>query len=357
MSSTIELFDGPKWYLQTWWPSESWASRQESLLRMLAVSHRENLDVVPLINCLAAEHRGRYRRTLQLLAQRIHSGHSLVVALEQTPDALRDEEVLALRLASHSGTWSATFKQLLSYRQSDASVKGSPQQGTWFYWVWMCVIVFLVITLIIALIVPTFQKMAEEFGLGLPTAFKQLIYFSRGTVGWLLPLVVGLAIWFSFFRYPRRLFERKVAPRISRQAVQRQLVGVLRMLATTVEAGKPLAGALSTLARHHFDSSMRNQLLFARNEVEQGEKFWQSLAKVSLLSAAEAKALTEAPSPAVQAWTLRQLATQKLLVADRKTANVVSLIEPLITLFFGGMVLWVCFSLFAFLTQMISSLS
>ncbi len=113
---------GPAWYTQPWWGGDTLLVRQYTLLRVLAVGNRERLDIVPLIFCLASEHHGYYRRLLTMLATRIQGGSSLVAALEQTPDALSDEDVLALRLASESGTWAQTFNELLELRQEDLRV-------------------------------------------------------------------------------------------------------------------------------------------------------------------------------------------------------------------------------------------
>ncbi len=127
------------------------------------------------------------------------------------------------------------------------------------------------------------------------------------------------------------------------------------MLAIALDAGRPLTGALSTLARYHFNRTLRSRLLYARNEVEQGADTWQGMAQSRLMGKREADALSEAPSSPVAAWTLRELARKKFVTASRRTAALSILIEPALTLLFGGFVLWVCLAFFQYLVQFISS--
>ena len=106
-------FRGPTWYVSTWF-GDGLATQQRSLLRMLSVAHRERLEMGPLIHCLADEHRGRYRWRLRRLAKLLESGTPLVEALEQTPDALDDDTVLALRFGSQTGALASTFEMLIA---------------------------------------------------------------------------------------------------------------------------------------------------------------------------------------------------------------------------------------------------
>ncbi|MEQ1830333.1 MAG: hypothetical protein ABL921_30530, partial [Pirellula sp.] len=50
---SVFLRKGPAWRLTSVWPCESRASMRESLIRMLAIAHRERLDVAPLVENLA----------------------------------------------------------------------------------------------------------------------------------------------------------------------------------------------------------------------------------------------------------------------------------------------------------------
>ena len=79
----------PGWLATPWWPGDTLRVKQRSLIRILALAHREHLDPQPLIKNLAKGHRGRYRRRLNRLYRRIDSGTPIPKALETS--ARRDQ--------------------------------------------------------------------------------------------------------------------------------------------------------------------------------------------------------------------------------------------------------------------------
>ena len=145
---------GPTWRTATWWPGETRSAQQRSLLRILSVAHGERLELTPLVENLADEHRGSYRRSLRRLARRLSSGTPVVEALELTPDVLSDSAVLAIRFGAQTGTLSSTYQQLLEARPLDLS----PQQASFrhlvFYWIVPIAVLFGVFALVMLLIAP-----------------------------------------------------------------------------------------------------------------------------------------------------------------------------------------------------------
>ena len=129
---------------------------------------------------------------------------------------------------------------------------------------------------------------------------------------------------------------------------------MLQLFASAVEAGRPLPGALSTLARYHFDKHVRQKLLYARNEVEQGVEVWKSLADADVVSPEEGEALARAATASVQSWTLRRLVGWKLATLDGRNAIMLAFLHPILVLVFGAIVLLVCYALFGFLTNFIT---
>jgi type II secretory pathway component PulF len=349
---------GPTWYITTWL-GDSLATQQRSLLRVLAVAHQERLELAPLIQCLAEEHRGRYRRLLKRLAQRIQTGSALVDALEQTPDALDDDTVLALRFGSQSGTTQAAFAMLLSRDAASETERSRNVTQTWVYWAALACSIAFLLTVMMVLIAPTFKKMFFEFGLNLPTPLRILIAicdgFAHYAVLWILLGIVIIGLFWS--STVRRFFRRQLAPMFVQPMAQLRKSELLKLLAIGVDSGRPLAGSLSTLARYHFDPRVRQRLLFARNEIEQGVESWQGLTEAELLTQQQSVAVATAPTNEIRAWILQQLATGMQKAAQRKTSIGFALLQPVVVLAFGAVVMFIFISFFSVLVLMISSLS
>lgn len=348
---------GPTWYVVTW-VGDGIGIQQRSLLRLLSVAHREQLEIAPLVQCLADEHRGRFRRRLRRLAKHLEAGTPLVEALEQTPDALDDDTVLALRFGSQSGTLQATFDSLLP--ENDLANSLNKSRGHfWSYWVVLSISIGIVLIFMMAIIVPTFKKMFEEFGLELPYPLRILIVICDALANyapiWILAIIALCGLISS--SAVRRCFRRTVAPLVIQPHALRRTAELLKLLALSVEAGRPLTGALSTLARYHFDGRTRQRLLFARNEIEQGVDSWNCLAEANILTLQQANALASAPSNQIRAWILRQFACAKVNTAERRLNIGLAIAQPLAVLFFAAIVLFIFISFFSVLLLMISCLA
>ena len=348
---------GPTWYIVTFF-GDKLAIHQQALLRLLAVAHREQLETAPLVHCLADEHRGRYRWRLRRLAKHLDAGTPLVEALEQTPDALDDDTVLALRFGSQSGALQATFESLLPENQISSNLNKS-NRHVWAYWIILSISIGLMLLFLMAVIAPTFKQMFQEFGLALPAPLQVLIAICNALANyaafWILGLITicGL-LWSSA---ARRFFRRTIAPLVMQPLALKRTAELLKLLALSVEAGRPMTGALSTLARYHFDGRVRQRLLFARNEIEQGVDSWNCLAEANILTPQQAYALASAPSNQIRAWTLRQFASTKVNSAERRLNIGLALAQPIVVLLFAAIVLFIFISFFSVLLTMITSLS
>lgn len=350
---------GPKWYLSTWWPGESLDSMQYSLLGLLAVAHDERLDPKPLIAALADEHRGRYRRRLRLLAKRLDSKTTIVPALEKTPYGLSDSVVLSLRFGSQSGTLGQTYEQLIENEKPLVGESRTTQGNARGYWAVMAGAMALILTFYMFFIMPTYKKMFDEFELTLPIVLRRLLILLELVSSNLLLVVLACFAlgWLVWSYRSRRFFRREVADRLFGRSSLLRSSQLLWMLSVAVEAGRPLAGSLSTLAKYHFDKKIRQRLLSARNEVEQGVPAWTSLVDAKIISPEEFQALSGAANSRDQAWTLRRIAKVKHEIANQRVLVRTAFINPFVILIFASVVLWICFSLLSVLANLISKLA
>lgn len=350
---------GSSWRIARWWKRDLRNVPELSLLRMLAVAHRERLDVRPLISNLASEFRGAARRRLSRLCRRLAEGVPLIDALEQTPDVLRDEDVLSLRFASGSGTLPQTYAELIERAQSRSTGAAAQVRQALKNGIVLAIVFSLLIAFQMTFISPTFEKMFEEFGLSLTPVYLALIH----TTDWiakylpLLMLLVLLSLGFNWFVRPIRHLRRWFELRPLRASAQLQRAHLLRMLAQASDAGRSLPSSLSTLARYHFSRNTRVKLLVARNEIEQGADTWGTLAASQLINSREAQSLSDASSPRLRTWIMRRLAQQKEDVVHDRRAALAMLVHPTIVLFFGVIVAWIAVAFFSVLVSMISALA
>ena len=352
MAETVSFFptlEWPRcWRLSPWWPADSLGSKQRSLLRILAAVADEHLQAAPLVASLAEEHRGRYRTVLRRLARRLAAGMSLADALEQTPGALSDDGALSVRFGSQSGILPESLAALLEehdYVEARIRKRLTRLAG---YLGGTLLAGALIGAFLLVSIIPVFHEIQEDFDAPSPWALQWLIGAGEmiSNFGIVLFLGICLLVWALWARWPRRIVRRTFSTRWLRWVLEWRSADLLRRLAVAAEAGRPLSGALSTLARYHYDGPFRQKLLFVRNEVEQGADLWASMARTRILSSSESKALACAEDRQLCQWTMRRLARLKQSRVTQRIETTFDLLQPIAILLLAAVVLLVALAVF-----------
>ncbi len=338
---------------------ESWSDQQRSLLRLLALSHRDGLDATTLVTAFVHENRGAYRSVLRRLSRRMQSGLPLIEALEQTPEALSDDDVLALRLGNRSGTLNSTFAMLMEQGETTEQPMGLKGRSLLDYWLLMGGLLIVLILLFSYFIRPNIQDVFDELGdseIGSGTNFLILSEWTFKVGMFCLALIVALILigWSQPIRVAVR---RALSLRWTATVSPVSTASVLRVLGVSVLNGRPLVGSLSTLAKYHAQPRLRQQLLLARNEIEQGMDAWESLRLARILKPSECSALRMNEEPASQSWILNRLADKREQLSERRRSLAILFLHPILVIIFGLLVFWLAYSVLGNLYGLTTSLA
>lgn len=355
----LPLLSWPWWLSSPWWPADSLAAKQQTALRLLATAASERLDYAPLVKALASEQRGRYRMRLVRLARRLESGTPLPDALEQTRGVLTDEQTLAVRFGTQSGVLPQALAALVERQELVAASAGQRLRQVKTYATTTAIVFLLVVNFLMIKIVPQFEKIMQDFAMEVSDPLEWLISVSNTAIAYAVPIAFGavLGLWVVKSERSRQFFRHHVFSRLLRPVTHLRSAGLLELLAVAQQAGRPLAGSLSTLARYHYDSAVRHKLLYVRNEVEQGGDCWESMQRADLLTAPEANALSRASSSEAQVWTYRTLADWKQSRIARRFDTFVDFLFPAVILLMAAVVLWVALATLTPLYDLIDGLS
>jgi type II secretory pathway component PulF len=308
-----------------------------------------------MIRALALEYPGSYSVTLMKLARLLDQDVPWIEALEQTPGALPSDTVLALRLGLQGGIVLPTFEQL----RQENSVALLEQELPIFkpilvYWFAVSIVMFYMLGLFSLFIGPTLLRMMEEFELR-GYGYSKLKFVLRYAI--FPPLIAlgltTLAIVLSWSESLRNWIGRLIGRTENSNQTHSAL---LRMLANAIEFGRPIGGTLSTLAKYHYDSSVRKNLLVARNEIEQGSDGITALETVGLLTPTQRAALVD-QSAKNQAWVLRSFADSQIPPIVYRWAKWQSILHPLMIAVFGITVLGITSAVLESLYGLVSELA
>lgn len=341
------------------WPSYTTRGQRQSLLRLIVVATEENLPLASLLENWAADERGVQQRRLIHLVKLLKAGTTLADAVEQTAYILSDDEVLAIRFGAQSGTLAASVRQSLDEAKPGAATRSSPTRGNVLYIGIVIIVGFFVVTFLQIRIVPEFKKILQEFSLDEPPILRWSVGLAHAFVAyWWLPALLLFAIFFlASSARPGRRLRTAILSRFFRPARELRAADVLQKLSLVTEAGRPISGALSTLARYHFDPMMRHQLLFVRNEIEHGADVWESMAGVGMLTSPEVRVLNTSARVGNRSWVLKQLALGKLRRTKRRLEQLSEFALPALVVLLGAIVLFQALSVFLPLLKIIESLA
>jgi type II secretory pathway component PulF len=328
------------------------------LLRLIAVAIEEKLPLVPLLEAWTADERGIQHYRLRRVIELLQSGTPLADALEQVPGVLGDDDILAIRFDAQSGTVTTAVREILGDSGDAQPELHTRFRSTLAYMSVVLLLGFPVVVFIQITIMPTMRAIFDEYGLQFPAVTELSIKLASvfEKYGWLVILAAIVGLLSLLFARPGRAI-RRAAGRYLGPWRRLRSADLLRKLAIAVGAGRPISGALSTLARYHFDSAIRNKLLFVRNELEQGANLWQSMSDVDLMTRTDVRVMNLAEQVDNRAWALRQLAYAKSLRATRFLERISQLVLPALVLCVGLFVLLQVLSIFVPVTQMVTSLA
>lgn len=344
--------------LTTSWPRYTTAAQSQALLRLIAVGIEEKLPLAPLIEAWSMDERGVQRGKLLRLATLLGSGMPLDDAIEEVPGVMRDEELLAIRFDAQSGTRTAAMRALLDDAALPVTTRQPEVRKTVLYFCILLLVAAVVVTYLQINILPVFSKILAEFAVTPPEEFVWSQRFGDAVVRWGPPvvLVILALLWYPISTRAGRRLSRSFAGRFFNPSRAGYAANVLQMLGVAIGAGRPLAGTLSTLARYHFDPVIRQQLLFARNEVEQRADVWQSLIAAGLITGQEAHLLNTGERLGNQPWVLAELVSAKKRRTTRRWELLSVFFLPLLVVLMGGFVLWQALTIFMPLIEILRAL-
>jgi type IV pilus assembly protein PilC len=341
-----------------YWPWRTTRAQQQSLLRLIVAATEEEIPLSQLIEAWADDESGVQCNRLRRLAGLLRDGIPLPDAIEEVRGVLGDEDVLAIRFGLQSGTLARTIRDTLD--QNDATLAdGSPQIRKSV--IYLCVVTIVAVAIVTFLqikIVPMLRNIFSEFDASTPASLEWSEYLaSKVAEYWYFFVLAIIGLWLLVFSsWPGRQLRLHIYSRLFRPLRQLRIADVLQKLSVATQAGRPIAGALSTLARYHFDPTLRHQLLVVRNEMEHGADIWQSMGKLGLLSGPEVRVLETSERVGNRPWVLHQLAQVKKRRTARHFAHWSELALPIVIIALGAFVLLQALSVFESLLHIVYSL-
>src|SRR3984957_14130326 len=294
----------------------------------------------------------RLRPVIQQIRDRVREGKSLSEAVTEA-GVFSKVYSTAILAGEKSGNLSGVLDYYIAYQRVSTGVR-KKILATLVYPVLLITVASLVVTYLVAFVVPKFGQLYRDMNVELPTATKILIAMTvdyraviLGVLAGLILMAVGIFFWSrseeggaAFDRLKFRL------PLIGDTSLKFQVAQFCRTLATLLTGGTPLVAGLQTAADSMDSALLRGSITRATQMVREGDSLNAALASTQIMPALALDMIEVGESSGALAPMLTSVAEFYDAEVNLKLSAMVALIEPAILVFMGILVAFILISLY-----------
>lgn len=337
---------------------------QAAVLWALAIATERDLPLPAELDAVAAGLSSGHRRRTKRLAELLRDGCPLPVALQQMPRVIPRFALLAAQVGDENGTLPAALRDAAVRQTRSAESSGGGVSSPTMviaYLLLMPLFCALTLSFLMYFIVPKYKKIFAAFDTELPEVTKSLLNVSDFFVLQpllLFPLVLLPAgiVFCAAFAHQRGWGEFD-PPLFGRLLRRLDVPNLLRNLAETLSADRPLREALAVMSLNHPRRALRKALTDALQALQKGDDCWYALKDAGLLTPNETAVLRSAQRVGNLPWALHALADGIERRFCYRWRAVLEFAQPVVVVTIGLISAALCFAFFMPLLKLIGGLT
>jgi type IV pilus assembly protein PilC len=314
--------------------------------RQFSVMIDAGLPLVQALDIIGSQaDNAEFRRVLLAVKGRVEAGATFADALADHPKVFDDLFVQLVRAGEIGGILDTILQRLGAYIEKNEKLKRRVK-GAMVYPAIVVTIAVGVVAVLLAFVVPTFEKMFKDMGGSLPGPTQFLVDISRGFRGsWYLYVGIPTALYTAFKLAIRKgrgqelwhafvLQAPMFGPLVRKVAVAR----FTRTLGTMISSGVPILDALEIVAKSAGNKTVEKGILYVRAKISEGKNFAAPLAETKVFPPMVVQMIGVGEATGAMDAMLNKIADFYDDEVDVAVASLTSMIEPLMMVFLGGTV-------------------
>jgi type IV pilus assembly protein PilC len=323
---------------------------------------------LPLVQCLdilgTQEEDKNFSAVILATRTDVESGASLADAMRKHPKAFDALFTNMVAAGEAGGILDTILKRLATYIEKAVKLKNQVKSAM-IYPVAVIVIAAVVVGVILWKVIPTFASLFAGLGAQLPLPTRIVIAMSNGLVRFMPFVLVGIgAMVFAvraFYGTPRGrtmidafMLKLPVMGSLLRKiAVAR----FCRTLSTLLASGVSILEALDITARTAGNAIVEDAILTTRKSIERGETIAQPLKETAVFPAMVVQMIGVGEATGALDTMLGKIADFYEEEVDVAVAGLLTLLEPLMIAFLGGIVGGIVIAMYMPIFDLISKLT
>jgi type IV pilus assembly protein PilC len=286
-----------------------------------------------------------FRKVLLQVKGKVEAGSTFADALGEHPKVFDELFVQLVRAGEIGGILDTILQRLGAYIEKNDKLKRRVK-GAMVYPSIVLFVAVAVVIVLIAFVVPTFEKMFKDFGGAMPGPTQFLIDLSYGfRSNWYLFIGTPIAIFVGFKAATRKGKGQEVwhgvvlklpvfGPLVRKIAVAR----FTRTLGTMLSSGVPILDALEIVAKSAGNKIIEKGVLYVRAKISEGKNIAGPLAETGVFPPMVVQMIGVGEATGAMDAMLSKVADFYDDEVDVAVAAMTSMIEPLMMVFLGGTV-------------------
>src|SRR3954471_6363999 len=323
---------------------------------------------LPLVQCLeilgSQEEDKNFAAVILATRGDVESGASLADAMKRHPKTFDPLFTNMIAAGEAGGILDTILKRLATYIEKAVKLK-SQVQSAMIYPVAVIVIAALVVGVILWKVIPTFANLFQGLGAELPLPTRVVIALSNGLVKY-MPFVIGgiFALGFAFQRYYSTPGGRHTVDAI---VLKMPVLGNLmrkiavarfcRTLSTLLASGVSILEALEITAKTAGNAIVEEAITITRHAIERGETIAQPLKETRVFPPMVVQMIGVGEATGALDTMLSKIADFYEEEVDVAVAGLLTLMEPLMIAFLGGIVGGIVIAMYMPIFSLISKLT
>jgi type IV pilus assembly protein PilC len=314
--------------------------------RQFSVMIDAGLPLVQALDILGTQaDNPEFKRVLLQVKSRVEAGSTFAEALGEHPKVFDELFVQLVRAGEIGGILDTILQRLGAYIEKNEKLKRRVK-GAMVYPAIVLFVAVAVVVVLIAFVVPTFEKMFKDFGGALPGPTQFLVDISNGFRGsWYLYVGIPTAIYTSFKLAIRKgrgqemwhafiLKAPVFGPLVRKIAVAR----FTRTLGTMLSSGVPILDSLEIVAKAAGNRTIEKGILFVRAKISEGKNMAGPLGETGVFPPMVVQMIGVGEATGAMDQMLSKIADFYDDEVDVAVSALTSMLEPVMMVFLGGTV-------------------
>jgi type IV pilus assembly protein PilC len=323
---------------------------------------------LPLVQCLEIlgnqEEDRNFAATILQTRTDVESGASLADAMKKHPKVFDPLFTNMIAAGEAGGILDTILKRLATYIEKAVKLK-SQVKSAMIYPIAVIVIAVVVVGVILWKVIPTFAALFSGLGAELPIPTRLVIWMSDVLVRFMPFIIVAIvAIGYGFKQYYSTEKGKRVIDGIT---LKLPILGLImrkiavarfcRTLSTLLSSGVPILDGLEITARTSGNSVVEDAILLTRKSIERGETVSAPLKETGVFPAMVTQMISVGETTGALDTMLAKIADFYEDEVDTAVAGLLTLLEPVMIAFLGGVVGGIVIAMYLPIFDLISKLT